>query len=231
MSDEVAREVPRTSRAELLRASPPLFQSAGLDRLTRVHPAVPPLIYGPAIAVLCVLALRAEPATHLLLGAVGGYVFWTLIEYWAHRTVFHFEPEGGLGARLHWMIHGVHHDHPSDRLRLVLPPALSVPLAFVFLGLFTLVFGTPTGWAVCAGFFAGYLAYDMLHFALHHHRPAEPSRPALPRAPHAPSLRGRRARVRRQRPVVGHGLPHLLEPRARGASPRRALKARCRPGS
>jgi dihydroceramide fatty acyl 2-hydroxylase len=171
MSDEVVREVPRASRAELQRASPPLFESAWLDRLTRVHPSVPPLIYGPAIVALAVLGLRDEPATHLLLGAAGGYVFWTLIEYWAHRTVFHFEPEGGLGARLHFMIHGVHHDHPSDRLRLVLPPALSVPLAFLFLGVFLLVLGIPIGLAVCAGFYAGYLAYDMLHFALHHHRP------------------------------------------------------------
>ena len=35
----------------------------------------------------------------------------------------------GLGARFHWIIHGVHHDHPNDPLRLVMPPAVSVPLA------------------------------------------------------------------------------------------------------
>ena len=225
MSDEVVREVPRASRAELLRASPPLFQSAGLDRLTRVHPVVPPLIYGPAIAVLCVLALRDEPAAHLLLGVAGGYVFWTLVEYWAHRTVFHFEPEGGLGARLHWMIHGVHHDHPSDRLRLVLPPALSVPLAFVFLGLFVLVLRRADGLGRVRGVLRR--ISGLRHAPLRPPSPpaAEPPRPAPPRAAHAPSLRGRRAGLRRQRPVVGHGLPHLLEPRARGASPRRALKA------
>ncbi len=37
--------------------------------------------------------------------------------------IFHFEPEEGIGARLHWMVHGVHHDHPNDPLRLVMPPA------------------------------------------------------------------------------------------------------------
>ena len=69
----------------------------------------------------------------------GGYFFWTLTEYWMHRLVFHFEPEEGIGARLHWIIHGVHHDHPNDPLRLVMPPSVSVPLALIFFGLFVAV--------------------------------------------------------------------------------------------
>jgi dihydroceramide fatty acyl 2-hydroxylase len=171
MSEDVVREAPRASRAEVLRASPPMFESAWLDRLTRIHPSVPPLIFVPSIVALGYLSLGDASVPRLLIGGAIGYVLWTFVEYWVHRTVFHLEPEGGLGARLHWMIHGVHHDHPSDRLRLVLPPALSVPLAAVFLGLFVLVLGEPDGFAVCAGFYGGYLAYDMLHFALHHHRP------------------------------------------------------------
>ena len=59
--------------------------------------------------------------------AIGGYLFWTISEYAIHRFVFHFEPEKGIGARLHWIIHGVHHDHPNDPLRLVMPPSVSVP--------------------------------------------------------------------------------------------------------
>lgn len=102
---------------------------------------------------------------------MSGYAFWTLCEYWGHRAVFHFEPDNGLGARLHWMIHGVHHDHPNDPMRLVLPPAFSVPLAAGFFALFVEVLGAPRGLGACAGFFAGYLIYDMTHFALHHHRP------------------------------------------------------------
>jgi dihydroceramide fatty acyl 2-hydroxylase len=170
MSEEVVREAPPVTRAELLRASPPMFDSPWLDRLTRVHPAVPALIYLPAIAVLAVLAVRDASPLRVVIGAASGYLGWTLIEYWVHRTIFHLEPEGGFGARLHWMIHGVHHDHPSDRLRLVFPPVLSVPLAALFLAAFLLGLG-PTGLAVCAGFYAGYLVYDMVHFALHHHRP------------------------------------------------------------
>jgi sterol desaturase/sphingolipid hydroxylase (fatty acid hydroxylase superfamily) len=160
----------RTSRSELLRASPPMFRWPWLDRLSRVHPVVPPLIFGPAIVVLVVAALASAPIGTTLLGALGGYLLWTFSEYWIHRAIFHFEPEAGIGARLHWMVHGVHHDHPNDPLRLVMPPAVSVPLAALFVIAFVAIFGAPDAWAVSAGFLAGYLAYDMLHYALHHHR-------------------------------------------------------------
>ena len=43
------------SRTELLRASPPMFRWPWLDRLSRVHPVVVPLIYVPAIALLALL--------------------------------------------------------------------------------------------------------------------------------------------------------------------------------
>jgi sterol desaturase/sphingolipid hydroxylase (fatty acid hydroxylase superfamily) len=160
----------RGSRTDVLRASPPMFRQAWLDRLSRVHPAVPPLIFVPAIVVLTVLALGGQSVGATVLGALGGYFAWTVSEYWIHRAIFHFEPEAGFGARLHWMVHGVHHDHPNDPLRLVMPPAVSVPLAALFVAVFVAIFGTPLAWAVGAGFLAGYLAYDMLHYALHHHR-------------------------------------------------------------
>jgi dihydroceramide fatty acyl 2-hydroxylase len=162
---------PRESRHALLRASPPIFRSGALDRLTRVHPAVPALIFGPATTALAVLAFIDMSTEAWLVAVLCGWALWTLSEYWTHRVVFHFEPERGLGARLHWMIHGVHHDHPNDPRRLVLPPVISVPFGGAFLGLFVLALGTPEGLAVCAGFYGGYLAYDMLHFALHHRRP------------------------------------------------------------
>ena len=158
------------SRTELLRASPPMFRWPWLDRLSRVHPAVPPLIFLPAIVVLLATAFADQDAGTTLLGIVGGYLLWTLSEYWIHRVIFHFEPEDGGGARLHWMVHGVHHDHPNDPLRLVMPPAVSVPLGALFVVAFVAIFGTPLAWAISGGFLTGYLVYDMLHYALHHHR-------------------------------------------------------------
>jgi sterol desaturase/sphingolipid hydroxylase (fatty acid hydroxylase superfamily) len=148
-----------------------MFESRLLDRFTRVHPVVPVLLFVPCIAVLLVTGVgRLGPVEAVALGAAG-YAFWTLTEYWLHRVVFHFEPQGGVGARLHWMIHGVHHDHPNDPLRLVMPPSASVPLALLFLGLFWVVLGYDATLAFGGGFLGGYLAYDMLHYHMHHHRP------------------------------------------------------------
>jgi dihydroceramide fatty acyl 2-hydroxylase len=148
-----------------------MFESDLLDRLSRVHPVVPVVIFGPAIIALFVLGAR-ELGTLAVLGLVlGGYLFWTLTEYWIHRLIFHFEPEHGWGARFHWIIHGVHHDHPNDPLRLVMPPSVSVPLAALFYGLFVLVLGNPAANVFAAAFLAGYLAYDMIHYHVHHHRP------------------------------------------------------------
>jgi sterol desaturase/sphingolipid hydroxylase (fatty acid hydroxylase superfamily) len=159
------------SRSELLKASPRMFESEWLDRLSRVHPAVPVVIFGPAIGILGGFAIKTVsfPTVALLLAL--GYAFWTLTEYWIHRAIFHFEPEEGLGARLHWIIHGVHHDHPNDPLRLVMPPSVSVPLSTVFCLGFWAVLGSPHWYAFGAGFLAGYLLYDMTHYYLHHHKP------------------------------------------------------------
>src|ERR671933_375732 len=148
-----------------------MFSSGLLDRFTRVHPAVPVVLYLPVIVVLLATGAARLGMLSALGLALGGYAVWTLTEYWLHRLVFHFEPENGIGARLHWMIHGVHHDHPNDPLRLVMPPSASIPLATIFYALFWLVLGADRATAFGAGFLAGYLIYDMVHYHVHHHRP------------------------------------------------------------
>jgi len=52
-----------------------------------------------------------------------------------------------------------------------MPPVVSVPIGALFGLVFVVVLGTPFAWAVAAGFYGGYLLYDMLHYALHHARP------------------------------------------------------------
>jgi dihydroceramide fatty acyl 2-hydroxylase len=159
------------SRTDVLRASPPMFESRALDALSRVHPTIPVLIFLPAIVLLLAWGLESVSLLASIGLFAGGYALWTLFEYWLHRLVFHFEPENGFGARLHWIIHGVHHDHPNDPLRLVMPPAVSVPLALAVFGVLYLIFGSSYAPAIGAGFFAGYLAYDLTHYYLHHFRP------------------------------------------------------------
>jgi sterol desaturase/sphingolipid hydroxylase (fatty acid hydroxylase superfamily) len=187
MAIKPADNLASASRAEKLRASPRMFESDLLDKLSRVHPSVPPILFLPTIAFLLVEGFVHSVGWAAPAWLLGGYVFWTLTEYWLHRVVFHFEPEQGIGARLHWIIHGVHHDHPNDPLRLVMPPAVSVPLGAVVFGVLYLVFGGRYAPALGAGFFAGYLAYDMTHYYLHHFRP-----------------RGRMGRILRERHMRHH---------------------------
>ena len=158
------------SKQDILQASPRMFANPILDRLSRVHPCVPPVVYGPLILFLLVLSRSVGFATALAWFAFG-YVCWTLVEYWGHRILFHYEPSGGWGARIHWMIHGVHHDHPNDPLRLVMPPLMSLPIMLIAYGVACLLTTPPAAYAALAGFMLGYLAYDMIHYAVHHVSP------------------------------------------------------------
>jgi dihydroceramide fatty acyl 2-hydroxylase len=160
------------NRTDKLAASPPLFESDFLNFFSRVHPAIPAVVFVPVVVAMEWLgADRGYAAWQLALLTLGGVGIWTLTEYWLHRLVFHWEPDHPLGSRLHFVIHGVHHDHPNDRLRLVMPPAASVPLAAAFLGAFILIFGTPAAYPVFAGLILGYLGYDYTHYHVHHHTP------------------------------------------------------------
>jgi len=146
-----------------------MFQSDFMEFFSRVHPITPLVLYLPVVgAMLYVsvwqrqLSLVAVTALFLL-----GILLWTLTEYLIHRYIFHYEPKTRIGKRLHYIVHGVHHDYPSDGRRLVMPPSISVPLAFLFYGIFLLIFGRLTP-AVFAGLVFGYVCYDMLHYATHH---------------------------------------------------------------
>ena len=103
---------------------------------------------------------------------LAGLVIWTPTEYWLHRLVFHWQPKFRGGDRLHFIIHGVHHDHPNDAMRLVMPPAASIPLAALFFGLFVADLRHARTPSRCSpGFIAGYLVYDYTHYHVHHHTP------------------------------------------------------------
>lgn len=72
---------------------------------------------------------------------------------------------------MHFLVHGVHHNWPKDKYRLVMPPAVSVSLYFLFLGIFYPIFGSTFVWSWHAGFVAGYVFYDCTHYWLHHYTP------------------------------------------------------------
>jgi sterol desaturase/sphingolipid hydroxylase (fatty acid hydroxylase superfamily) len=163
------------NRSGELSASPELFESAFLNFFSRVHPAIPAIVFVPVIVAMEWLgADDGLAAWQLALLSLGGIGIWTLTEYWLHRLVFHWEPDHPIGGRLHFIIHGIHHDHPNDRMRLVMPPAVSIPLAALFFAGFLLLFGSPEAYPLFAGFIFGYLAYDYTHYYVHHFVPRSP---------------------------------------------------------
>jgi sterol desaturase/sphingolipid hydroxylase (fatty acid hydroxylase superfamily) len=156
------------SEADRLSASPRLFENALLDKLSRVHWSMPLFVYLPVILGLGIVSLQNLTPTVVLGMAALGYLIWTLIEYFGHRYLFHWEFPGDFGKRMHFLIHGVHHDHPNDPLRLVMPILLSGPIMIVAWFVATLLFGAPLRDPGLMGFVIGYLAYDMVHYYTHH---------------------------------------------------------------
>lgn len=202
----------RPSRTEQLRASPPMFASSFMDRFTRIHWSAVPIVFVPVVVVQFLLALGELTPYATVAWTLAGYVVWTLSEYWLHRTVFHFQPENRLGQRLHWMLHGVHHDHPNDPLRLVMPPSASLPMGAAFVLLFHVVLPEGAAWALGAGFFTGYMAYDLTHFYLHH---------AVPRTRVGKRLRENHMRHHFQDDHTGFGVSATIWDRVFGTAPPR----------
>jgi 4-hydroxysphinganine ceramide fatty acyl 2-hydroxylase len=146
-----------------------MFESDFMEFFSRVHPVTPLALYLPVVAYMLYVSLWRQHLSFVAVAALFllGVLLWTLIEYLIHRYIFHYEPKTRWGKQLHFVIHGVHHDYPNDARRLVMPPVISIPLAFLFFGLFLLIFGSLAP-AVFAGLVFGYLCYDMLHYATHH---------------------------------------------------------------
>ena len=148
-----------------------MFKSNFLESFSRVHFTVPLIIYVPIIGYLITAAfLNQITLFNFLLYFILGFFVWTITEYLLHRFIFHYQPTSMIGRRLHFIFHGVHHDYPKDAMRLVMPPSASIPLAILFYFLFSLVIkNTNYLYTFFSGFITGYLCYDMVHYAIHHH--------------------------------------------------------------
>lgn len=170
-----------------------MFESDFIERLSHVQPWVPHVIFVPVISLAFFAGMQRQGLAQAVVWALGGLLVWTIAEYVIHRFAFHppqwiEDDTRRIAARLgpddavipalptlrhkfYFLVHGVHHDYPNDSTRLVMPPSVSIPLAAVFYYLFQSAVGSVAAPATFAGFIAGYLAYDTIHFATHHVRP------------------------------------------------------------
>ena len=147
-----------------------LFKNDFMETLTHVHPIVPLAFWSPIAAFLIwrSIAVHDLSAPALAAVALAGLVTWTLTEYCLHRFVFHFPARSRIGKYLVFLFHGVHHDAPNDKTRLVMPPAGAVIIMLLLWLLFGLFIPAPWIEPFCAFFIIGYLVYDYIHYACHH---------------------------------------------------------------
>ncbi|KAF5336402.1 hypothetical protein D9611_006534 [Ephemerocybe angulata] len=178
-----------------LSESARLFGPDILEIFTRTSWYVVPLFWGPVTAYLFLRSVFqftgplpsffAQPRLPLdylpnvpvdsfvktLLCFFLGNFIWTLLEYTLHRFLFHVDnylPDTPAFLTLHFMMHGIHHYLPMDRLRLVMPPVLFFVLQLPFTRLGHLLFPGAVANGIISGAFTFYIGYDCMHYALHH---------------------------------------------------------------
>ncbi|KAI9238314.1 MAG: hypothetical protein BYD32DRAFT_414073 [Podila humilis] len=149
-----------------------IFGSPYLEVFTKTPWYMIPIFWLPIIAYNVNRSvqegLQTEQAATLF---VGGMFLWTLAEYVIHRFLFHLDdylPNSTFWQVAHFLLHGIHHYLPMDRLRLVMPPALAVALAIPINKLIHSALPYAQAYAVFSGLLLGYVLYDMTHYYLHH---------------------------------------------------------------
>ncbi|KAF6260348.1 hypothetical protein COO60DRAFT_899705 [Scenedesmus sp. NREL 46B-D3] len=153
-----------------LPGKPRFFQSTVLENITRCPWWVVPLVWFPIYAAVSCAAARlyGVGAPQLLALQLQGIVLWQAIEYAIHRFLFHAHVSSYWGITLHFLFHGNHHKFPKDADRLVFPPLPAAAIAMCIYALLLVALVPPTATALMSGVILGYIAYDCLHYGMHH---------------------------------------------------------------
>lgn len=149
-----------------------LFKSSFLEAMTKTHIVFPlAIFYGSGIFVPIwgVMSFGNEILTSVII-FIAAILAFTLFEYVVHRYFYHMAETSATRARLTYIFHGIHHDHPRDKKRLALPPLLSAIVSALFILIFWLIMGD-YGLAFGGGFLVGYASYLMVHYAVHVFKP------------------------------------------------------------
>ncbi|WP_276498655.1 sterol desaturase family protein [Pontibacter litorisediminis] len=154
------------------KGSAQLFKNPILEKMTRTHIAIPISIF-LAIAIGLIYYGITYGFINII-EAIGffflGWFIFTLIEYLAHRYVFHMDTDTPLKARLQYLFHGNHHEYPKDKKRLAMPPVVSILYSSAFFFIFKVIFGTFV-FGVVAGVLFGYAMYLLVHYVVHAYPP------------------------------------------------------------
>jgi len=149
-----------------------IFENPVLERLTRTHIALPISIF-----IVIAIGLIAYGLTYGFIGVAEaialffmGWLVFSLLEYSAHRFLFHMNTDTPVKARIQYTFHGNHHEFPKDKERLAMPPIVSVLVASLLFFVFKLLFGQLV-FGLVAGMLFGYAMYLWVHYAVHAYAP------------------------------------------------------------
>jgi sterol desaturase/sphingolipid hydroxylase (fatty acid hydroxylase superfamily) len=115
----------------------------------------------PVVILFCLaLASLYAGTIQIILLAALGLAIWTFAEYLLHRFVLH-----------HWPyfvdMHQAHHDEAQEMIGA--PTIFSLAFFYVTIYLpLLLAFGMGNALPIFSGFIAGYLAFDAVHYSVHH---------------------------------------------------------------
>ncbi|KAK2448356.1 cytochrome P450 [Trifolium repens] len=154
------------------KEGPRFFQNEVLEFLTLTVWWAIPVIWLPVVCWFVYNSIQMGlSCPHIAMMVVLGIFVWTLLEYTLHRFLFHIKTKTYWGNTLHYLLHGCHHKHPMDGLRLVFPPAATAILLFPFFNMVKLLSTPATAPALFGGGLLGYVMYDCTHYYLHHGQP------------------------------------------------------------
>lgn len=149
-----------------------IFKNPILEYMTKAPAPVSASIYIGLLIVLLYVGYSKQVVYSLWSGLAvyaGAMFFWTFFEYFFHRYINHLDeyfPESKWAHKIAHSIHGIHHEFPRDKERLMMPPIPGLMIvAVLFLG-YWLLLGDWV-YVFLPGFMTGYLVYTSVHIAVH----------------------------------------------------------------
>ena len=149
-----------------------MFTNPFLERLSRTHVSIPIAMFLAFGLFSTYWGISTTSITFLsaLALMLGGYLTFTLVEYFMHKYLYHMVPDTKFKDKLQYNVHGVHHDYPKDKDRLAMPPFISGLYAVILYFVFEFIMGDSALYFL-PGFLAGYASYLGVHYIVHTFQP------------------------------------------------------------
>lgn len=149
-----------------------IFENSFLEPLTKSPPYISGIIYSLTVVILLVIGYQMQVVDSLWTGALiytGAIFFWTFFEYFAHRYLFHIDeyfPNSKFAEKMAFTFHGIHHEYPRDKERIIMPPVPGLMIVGLLYVVFLFILGN-YAYIFMPGFVTGYLLYTRIHYLTH----------------------------------------------------------------